>query len=959
MTNNYVVCLIAIFCCASLSSAIPKECHKGPAVWCKSIKQGSECGAVGHCIATVWEKRNDTVYTNGIATKFIRLFRQLKDVRELINEEYLASRIASACEDIEHPDIARTCKDNTHDLHQYMLHVLLSETTPETMCTLINMCNNNNIANILSGRVRSPVTRKPFAGGKLIGASKCTWGPSYWCSNFSTGRECQATHHCVNRVWSKMNFPKDNDSICKICTDMVQQARDQLQSNETQEELKQVFEGSCRLIPIKVVAKECIKLADDFVPELVETLASQMNPQAVCSVAGLCNNAKIDRLLEGFNTQLQLRVECNNCQRAVGGLRKKFDASSDEEFLVGLLQVCRKMDSFSDSCSMLVFKYYENIVAAVCKDLTPQSLCHVSGQCAYKYHSHDDYTFPAIITDYKEVSDDVPCDLCVQLVKHLRDVMVANTTELEFFKVLKGLCKQTGHFKDECLHLAEEYYPIVYKYLVEDLKADAICAMIGVCGNKTEVPVIAPLVAKEMAVKVVTQVPGLIGNDEKNSYKVDQSSISPLPIERMFVATPQVHGKTACSFCQYFLHYLQVEISDSKTEGEIVQAVEKACDSLPQSVTPQCKEFVTEYGPAVVALLVQNIDPSSVCPALGLCPQTEEIRRVKEHSDKSNCPLCLFAVEQLETMLKNNRSVERIRDALDNLCTHLSDKLRSPCVDFVDTYTEQLVEMLVANMNAQEICVFLKICTAEVQHPFKITHGQIDKYHEKPALRGDRNNFRKKSMLPTEMLVKTQDIETNEIFDNTVNGREVRPPVSQKTACVVCEFILKEIDDQIKDKHNEDEIKTIVHGVCKHMPKSVRQDCDKFIEKYADLVISLLVQELDPDQVCQELKLCDKTNLNTVKEEILDCAVCETVVMAVRKVLSNDKVDHNIVHIVEKACGLLPAKYNDRCHTMMEIYGDSVIHLIEEFGTKGVCQKIGLCSPSDAAYVHMYREKRV
>lgn len=61
---------------------------------------------------------------------------------------------------------------------------------------------------------------------------------------------------------------------------------------------------------------------------------------------------------------------------------------------------------------------------------------------------------------------------------------------------------------------------------------------------------------------------------------------------------------------------------------------------------------------------------------------------------------------------------------------------------------------------------------------------------------------------------------------------------------------------------------------------------------------------------------------------------------------------------VEKSCELLPAKYNERCHSMMEIYGDSVIHLIEEFGTKGVCQKIGLCSSSDAAYVHMYREKR-
>lgn len=52
------------------------------------------------------------------------------------------------------------------------------------------------------------------------------------------------------------------------------------------------------------MTKECIKLADDFVPELVETLSSEMNPDQVCSVAGLCNNARIDRLLEDYVSSL-------------------------------------------------------------------------------------------------------------------------------------------------------------------------------------------------------------------------------------------------------------------------------------------------------------------------------------------------------------------------------------------------------------------------------------------------------------------------------------------------------------------------------------------------------------------------------------------------------------------------------------------------------------------------------
>lgn len=105
-----------------------------------------------------------------------------------------------------------------------------------------------------------------------------------------------------------MEVPDDNDNVCGICKEMVQQARDQLESNQTQQDLKDVFEGSCKLIHIDPIVKECIKLVDEFIPELVETLASQMNPSVVCSVAGLCNNAHIDKLLSQYPTLTKVRI---------------------------------------------------------------------------------------------------------------------------------------------------------------------------------------------------------------------------------------------------------------------------------------------------------------------------------------------------------------------------------------------------------------------------------------------------------------------------------------------------------------------------------------------------------------------------------------------------------------------------------------------------------------------------
>ncbi|XP_023348952.1 prosaposin [Eurytemora carolleeae] len=68
----------------------------------------------------------------------------------------------------------------------------------------------------------------------LVGSSKCSWGPKYWCATIPQAKECGAVRHCIGSVWMKENVPKDTDEVCDICKNMVGQARDTLQSNQTQ-----------------------------------------------------------------------------------------------------------------------------------------------------------------------------------------------------------------------------------------------------------------------------------------------------------------------------------------------------------------------------------------------------------------------------------------------------------------------------------------------------------------------------------------------------------------------------------------------------------------------------------------------------------------------------------------------------------------------------------------------------
>lgn len=116
------------------------------------------------------------------------------------------------------------------------------------------------------------------------------------------------------------------------------------------------------MIPIKLISNECCKLADEFVLELIDTLTSEMNPQMVCSVAGLCNNAHIDKLLEDDGLEGVKAVKttedsdlvkdistenkmnsCQGCYKVVGIIENKFDRMTKDQILQSLLQVSGKL----------------------------------------------------------------------------------------------------------------------------------------------------------------------------------------------------------------------------------------------------------------------------------------------------------------------------------------------------------------------------------------------------------------------------------------------------------------------------------------------------------------------------------------------------------------------------------------------------------------------------------------
>lgn len=96
--------------------------------------------------------------------------------------------------------------------------------------------------------------------------------------------------------------------------------------------------------------------------------------------------------------------------------------------------------------------------------------------------------------------------------------------------------------------------------------------------------------------------------------------------------------------------------------------------------------------------------------------------------------------------------------------------------------------MLIADLNATEICVYLKLCTDQEASTKKdISGGDISMslqllYH----------------FFYYFLFVSG----TNGIIDNTINGETLKSKVGS-SQCVVCEFVMKELQDELKDNNTE------------------------------------------------------------------------------------------------------------------------------------------------------------
>jgi len=852
---------------------------------------------------------------------------------------------------------------------------------------------------------------------RLVGATKCTWGPSYWCSGLRQSAKCGATKHCIRTIWESNPYPEDDDEVCKICKEMVQEARDTLQSNETMDELRQVFEFQCKIIPIKSIQKECMNLADEFVIELVETLSSEMNPDTVCAVAGLCNSVRIDKMLEKYHARAaasanDLRTDCDVCREQTQKMSLQVMRTPKNEVVDRALQLCGQLGSFADGCKLEVLDNFEDIYQAL-THLTP--VCDLSGVCSDAYANT-----PTTLTSSNV--EDIECEFCTKVVQHWIDQWKANSTQEEFKEVLDSICKKLGQPDriNRCLHIVDDYYIPFFNYVLNELNAKEACAALGLCKANTaffQVEESIP-VSINLPTDASHQVKSVIAPPEPRSNAIDGGN--QLVGGYFMPQAAQEMIRPGCVLCEFVMYRLQEWLQDDHTQEDIQQGLTRVCQTAPDSLKDQCQNLVDLYGPAIVQLLIQDVDPKRVCTVLNVCKVETETPQMsnsvnllgaaaeKKDAD-SNCANCQYVLAIVLDTLEQRDNQDEVRNLLETACDLFPSSVSGKCEAFVDAYAEQVIQMIADNLSADEICQALQLCASPPPQDnkcivCKYVVTTVDRLLEdEDDVEAIKESLEKacKVMYNQKLIKECQafvDSYTAVVVDFIAHGAtplqvcqylrlcpaasvtsppavtEVESRVDPK--CTVCVYLVNAIDDAIEDPSDVEKVKEFLEGMCAHMPsEGIKKECKVFVDKYTQAIIDLIAHGATPEDVCAEIGLCsaaiqslqqedddsseeeDSSSSEEDEDESVEgeengekpqCLLCEYVMSELDGEVEDKQNQDEVRQALDKICYRLSKPLARQCLKMVDVSVDKIVEMIsQDYTPEKVCSALKMCSKTE------------
>lgn len=125
-------------------------------------------------------------------------------------------------------------------------------------------------------------------------------------------------------------------------------------------------------------------------------------------------------------------------------------------------------------------------------------------------------------------------------------------------------------------------------------------------------------------------------------------------------------NEVLCEACKTLADFLKYECRQRSFQLALANELKQICDVVPGRYATQCDNFVDQYVPYAVQMIVQELNPRTVSPELHMCParnqfveQTEEI--------EANAIAEPDAIDEIEEVVAEEAEVDDDDDILQGI----------------------------------------------------------------------------------------------------------------------------------------------------------------------------------------------------------------------------------------------------------------------------------------------------
>lgn len=687
-----------------------KECTYGPSYWCSHALNAKKCGAVQHCIDTVWKtqiiKPKDTLECNICKIGITEAKEKLKQGG---TEEKIKEYMNEVCNLLTRTDLKNKCTAFVKTDLPLLLELLKSPLTPEQICATLKMC---------------------------------------------TGFEDLVQHQKI----STQEIATKSADVCTDCTNFFTDIQNMIVSNETQEQIEAMLKQTL-CSQLQSIKSMCNFVVEEYTPEILQYLGQTVDPKTTCRILGFCNNKgdlftalrirmQNKETFRKFNKKaIGGQEECDVCKNVMTDVQSLDRDPTTQGKIKDFVkkELCSRLGGLASECSSLVDEYASVLFELLANELDPETVCSFVGFCRaveLKQPSISvvsltksepikafDITPAMLIHDTNPVkTSGVYCDICKVAMNELDSILAKNATTAQIEAALNQLCDRLpGGLKDQCTSFINQYAPAILELLQQELNPTVVCDKLGLCtpmksnikssvsasvecilceyvmsaierqlGNNRSLAVIKAALDKvcsimpgtisQECILFVSRYEQLIINLLLKEVKPSEvckaltlctASVKSLPKPAILmrgepVLIPQpiktlpkpvsgillqgepimnkkntMKSAEGCLVCETLMNYLSEALKENKTAAAIKSLLEKACDLLPTSMANECQGIVIAFGDIIIKELSQEIDPKQICKDIDMCTSSRINNQLPKKASAA-------IKEELKNVLRND-----------------------------------------------------------------------------------------------------------------------------------------------------------------------------------------------------------------------------------------------------------------------------------------------------------------